>query len=75
MFWEKDLEIGTRASVMRGFAVAPADGTPAPAIIFYMEAPGYREELRNMVRRIAKAVFSVFLLICIIGRILLASIC
>ena len=55
MFWEKDLEIGTRASVMRGFAVAPADGTPAPAIIFYMDAPGYREDLRNMARRIAKA--------------------
>tara|TARA_Y100001954_G_scaffold221473_1_gene257692 strand:- start:28 stop:255 length:228 start_codon:yes stop_codon:yes gene_type:complete len=75
MLWEKDVEIGTRAGVMHGFAVAPADGIPAPAIIFYMDAPGYREELRNMVRRIAKAVFSVFFLICIIGRMLLASIC
>ena len=55
MLREKDVEIGTRASVMQGFAVAPADSIPAPAIIFYMEAPGYREELRNMARRIAKA--------------------
>ena len=55
MLWEKDVEIGTRAGVMHGFAVAPADGIPAPAIIFYMDAPGYREELRNMARRIAKA--------------------
>ena len=40
MLWEKDVEIGTRAGVMQGFAVAPEDGIPAPAIIFYMDAPG-----------------------------------
>ena len=39
MLREKDIDIGTRAGVMQGFAVAPADGTPAPAIIFYMDAP------------------------------------
>ena len=53
MLWEKEVEICTRAGVMQGFAAAPADGIPAPAIIFYMDAPGYREELRNMARRIA----------------------
>ena len=42
---------------MQGFAVAPADGIPAPAIIFSMDAPGYREELCNMARRIANAVY------------------
>ena len=51
MLWEKEVEICTRAGVMQGFAAAPADGVPAPAIIFYMDAPGYREELRNMARR------------------------
>ena len=40
---------------MQGFAVAPADGIPAPAIIFYMDAPGYREELCNIARRIVHA--------------------
>ena len=55
MLWEKEIEICTRAGVMQGFAAAPADDAPAPAIIFYMDAPGYREELRNMARRIAKA--------------------
>lgn len=55
MLWEKDVEIGTRAGVMQGFAVAPADSIPALAIIFYIDVPGYREELRNMARRIAKA--------------------
>ena len=55
MLWEKEVEICTRAGVMQGFAAAPADDVPAPAIIFYMDAPGYREELRNMARRIAKS--------------------
>tara|TARA_Y100000588_G_scaffold164902_1_gene178976 strand:+ start:341 stop:1078 length:738 start_codon:yes stop_codon:yes gene_type:complete len=52
---EKEIEIGTRAGNMPGFSAVPADGTPVPPIIFYMDAPGYREELRNMARRIAKA--------------------
>ena len=53
--WEEEVEIATKAGSMRGFAVAPSDGKPVPAIIFYMDAPGYREELRNMARRIAKS--------------------
>ena len=40
---------------MQGFAVAPADGIPAPTIIFSMDAPGYRKELWNLARRIANA--------------------
>ena len=39
MLWEKDVKKGTRAGVMQGFTVAPAYGTPAPATIFYMDAP------------------------------------
>ena len=53
--WEEEIKIGTTVGVMPGFAAAPASGDPVPAIIFYMDAPGYREELRNMARRIAKA--------------------
>ncbi len=53
--WEKNIEIGTRSGSMPGFAAAPAEGGPVPAIIFYMDAPGFREELKNMARRIAKA--------------------
>ena len=37
--WEEEVEIGTKAGSMRGFAVAPSDGTPVPAIIYYMDAP------------------------------------
>lgn len=51
---EQDVVVTTKFGPLPGFAAGPADGAPAPAIIFYMDAPGYREELRNMARRIAK---------------------
>jgi carboxymethylenebutenolidase len=51
---ERDIVITTKHGRMPGFCAAPADGGPHPAIIFYMDAPGYREELKNMTRRIAK---------------------
>ena len=53
--WEKNIEIGTRSGNMPGFAAAPAEGGAVPAVIFYMDAPGFREELKTMARRIAKA--------------------
>ena len=52
---EQDVIVTTKYGKMPSFAAAPADGGPAPAVIFYMDAPGIREELRNMARRIAKA--------------------
>ena len=51
---ERDIVITTRHGRMPGFCAVPADGGAHPAIIFYMDAPGYREELMNMTRRIAK---------------------
>lgn len=51
---EKDVVITTKYGRMPAFAACP-DGLGAfPAIIFYMDAPGFREELCNMARRIAK---------------------
>lgn len=50
---ERDVVVTTRHGRMPGFFAAPADAAPAPAIIFYMDAPGFREELKNMARRIA----------------------
>ena len=52
--WEQDVVIGTKAGQMASFATAPAEDGPYPAVIFYTDVPGYREELRNMARRIAK---------------------
>ncbi|MCA8930068.1 MAG: dienelactone hydrolase family protein [Alphaproteobacteria bacterium] len=53
--WEDHVTITTKYGRMPAFAAAPAEGDAVPAIIFYMDAPGFREELCNMARRIAKA--------------------
>jgi len=52
--YEKDVVITTKYGQMPTFTACP-DGTgPYPGIIFYMDAPGIREELRAMARRIAR---------------------
>ena len=54
---EAMVEVTTKYGRMPAFAAWPASAaeTPVPAVIFYMDAPGFREELCNMARRIAKA--------------------
>src|SRR5579863_7083852 len=52
---EKDVVVTTKYGNMPTFAACPDGPGPYPAIIFYMDAPGIREELRNMARRIARA--------------------
>jgi carboxymethylenebutenolidase len=51
---EKDVAISTKHGYMPTFAVRPSGDGPFPAVIFYMDAPGIREELKNMARRIAR---------------------
>src|ERR1044072_6138326 len=51
---EKDVVITTKYGRMPSFAVCPDGPGQYPGIIFYMDAPGIREELRNMARRIAR---------------------
>ncbi|MCG8547664.1 MAG: dienelactone hydrolase family protein [Alphaproteobacteria bacterium] len=51
---EKDVIVTTKHGRMPAFAACPDSDGQFPAIIFYMDAPGIREELRNMARRIAK---------------------
>lgn len=59
--FEQDVTITTKHGRMPAFAACPdgaasgADSGPFPPVIFYMDAPGTREELRNMARRIARA--------------------
>lgn len=57
MLNEAMVEVTTKHGVMPAFAAWPesAAHAPVPAIVFYMDAPGFREELCNMARRIAKA--------------------
>lgn len=50
----KDVTVTTRHGRMPAFAAHPESGGPFPGIILYMDAPGIREELRGMARRIAR---------------------
>jgi carboxymethylenebutenolidase len=50
---EREVSIYTKYGMMPAFAACPDAGGPYPPVIFYMDAPGTREELRNMTRRIA----------------------
>jgi carboxymethylenebutenolidase len=51
---EKEIVVTTKHGNMPTFTVCPDGPGDYPGIIFYMDAPGIREELRNMARRIAK---------------------
>ena len=46
---------------MSTFTCHPERGGPYPVILFYMDAPGIREELRDMARRLATAGYYVVL--------------
>lgn len=50
---EKDIIIKTPDGDLDTFICHPEEDGPHPAVILYMDAPGIREELRDMVRRIA----------------------
>lgn len=52
---ELDLDITTADGAMNTYVVHPEEGPPCPVILFFMDAPGMREELRRMVRRLATA--------------------
>lgn len=58
---EDEIEISTKHGMMPAFVAYPSEGGPHPAIIFYMDAPGIREELRNMARRYARQGYYVIL--------------
>jgi carboxymethylenebutenolidase len=58
---EHQAEIATSAGVMDTFVTHPERDGPFPVIFFYMDAPGIREELRDMVRRLATVGYVVVL--------------
>jgi carboxymethylenebutenolidase len=51
--FEREVDIPTRDGAMNTFVVHPEEGGPFPPVLFYMDAPGKREELHDMARRIA----------------------
>jgi carboxymethylenebutenolidase len=58
---EQEIAIPTKAGEVDSFICHPERGGPWPAIIFYMDAPGIREELRDMARRLATVGYYVLL--------------
>ena len=58
---EQHIEITTADGQMNTFVTYPDEGGPFPPVIFYMDAPGKREELHDMARRIATVGYYVIL--------------
>ena len=58
---EKHLDIETRDGAMNSFVVYPEENGPHPVVLFYMDAPGKREELHEMARRLASVGYYVVL--------------
>jgi len=57
---EQTLDITTRSGAMESFICRPERGAH-PAVFFLMDAPGIREELRDMARRLASVGYYVVL--------------
>lgn len=58
---EHSLDIATPDGAMDTFICRPERGGPHPAVYFLMDAPGIREELRDMARRLATVGYAVLL--------------
>lgn len=58
---EKHLDIATADGAMNTFVVHPEENAPFPVVLFYMDAPGKREELHDMARRLASVGYYVVL--------------
>jgi carboxymethylenebutenolidase len=58
---EHELDIRTADGAMNTFITYPEECGPFPVVLFYMDAPGKREELHDMARRIATVGYCVLL--------------
>lgn len=58
---EENVNIQTKDGAMNSFITYPEEGGPFPTVLFYMDAPGKREELHDMARRIATVGYYVVL--------------
>lgn len=58
---EETLDIQTRDGAMETFFCRPERGGPFPPVLLLMDAPGIREELRDMARRLGTVGFCVLL--------------
>ena len=58
---EHHVDIPSADGAINTFVVHPDEGGPHPVVLFYMDAPGKREELHDMARRIAAVGYCVLL--------------
>ena len=58
---EEHINIQTADGSMNTFVTYPEEGGPFPVVLFYMDAPGKREELHDMARRIGTVGYYVVL--------------
>src|SRR6188508_1284009 len=58
---DQQIEIQTKDGKTTTFITHPERGGPFPVILFYMDAPAIREELRDMARRLATSGYYVML--------------
>jgi carboxymethylenebutenolidase len=58
---ERELDVPTPDGSMNTFVAHPEEGGPHPVVLFLMDAPGRREELSDMARRLGTAGYYVML--------------
>jgi carboxymethylenebutenolidase len=58
---DQHIEIMTADGSMNTFITHPEEGGPHPVVLFYMDAPGKREELHDMARRLGTTGYYVVL--------------
>jgi len=58
---ERQIDIPAKDGRITTFIVHPERDGPHPVLLFYMDAPGIREELRDMARRFATVGYYVML--------------
>ena len=52
---DQEIDIQTKNGVMNTFVTHPEEDGPHPIILFLMDAPGKREELHDMARRLGSS--------------------
>ena len=58
---DRHVDIATQHGTMNTFITHPEEGGPHPVVLFLMDAPGKREELHDMARRLGPAGYYVML--------------
>ncbi|MBS0518073.1 MAG: dienelactone hydrolase family protein [Proteobacteria bacterium] len=58
---ERELDIATQDGALNTYTVRPDDGGPLPPVVMLMDAPGVREGLKEICRRLAQSGYYVLL--------------